>query len=139
MLLASSALAFGFLHGLWADHLMTVAALSVGGGTNPVRGRAFGVAVRFACGHAALLAAGAVVLAGWQISAMNAAPCSWCVRMKRTDADCSNEIMKSPFSSPGPPKTYRSPSSRGSGRRDLKLSFRRFLLRDGRPSSLIAP
>ena len=69
MLLASSALALGFLHGLGADHLMAVAALSVGGGANPVRGRAFGVAVRFACGHAALLAAGAgaVVLAGWQV------------------------------------------------------------------------
>ena len=48
---------------------MAIAALSVGDGTPAVRGRAFGVAVRFACGHAVLLAAGAgaVVLAGWQV------------------------------------------------------------------------
>ncbi|HJN44869.1 MAG: hypothetical protein QGI10_16235 [Vicinamibacterales bacterium] len=71
MLLASSALALGFIHGLGADHLMAIAALSTSGGGESVKGRAFGVALRFACGHAILLAAGAtaIVLAGWQVSA----------------------------------------------------------------------
>jgi hypothetical protein len=70
MLLASSALALGFVHGLGADHLMAIAALSTNGQGESVKGRAFGVALRFACGHAILLAAGAsaVVLTGWQVS-----------------------------------------------------------------------
>ncbi|HAK56177.1 MAG: hypothetical protein QF463_14355 [Vicinamibacterales bacterium] len=69
MLLASSALALGFVHGLGADHLMAIAALSTGG-AETARGRAFGVALRFACGHAILLVVGAmaVVVAGWQVS-----------------------------------------------------------------------
>ena len=71
MLLASSALALGFLHGLGADHLMAITALSVnaGGTTEAPPARAFKVAVRFACGHAILLTVGATlaVVAGWQI------------------------------------------------------------------------
>ena len=72
MLLASSALALGFLHGLGADHLMAIAALSMvppaGGGPSGTA-RTFHVAIRFAFGHAVLLAAGLVliVFAGWTI------------------------------------------------------------------------
>jgi hypothetical protein len=67
-----SSLALGFLHGLGADHLMAIAALSVGtAGDTPAvqRSRAFSVAVRFALGHALLLGigAGALVLLGWSI------------------------------------------------------------------------
>jgi len=70
VLLTASALALGFLHGLGADHLMAIAALSVrpaaraGSRTHPVR-----VAVGFALGHALLLLAGSalVILLGWQI------------------------------------------------------------------------
>jgi hypothetical protein len=70
--LISSALALGFLHGLGADHLMAIAALSVGvAGDTPAiqRARALGVAVRFAIGHALLLAigAGALVALGWSL------------------------------------------------------------------------
>jgi hypothetical protein len=65
-------LALGFLHGLGADHLMAIAALSLGAaGESPAvqRARAFGVAVRFAVGHALLLAlgAGALVALGWSL------------------------------------------------------------------------
>lgn len=71
MLLISSALALGFLHGLGADHLMAIAALTVGGedAASVRRARAMGVAVRFAAGHALVLAVGAsaVVIAGWTI------------------------------------------------------------------------
>jgi nickel/cobalt transporter (NicO) family protein len=72
VLLISSALALGFLHGLGADHLMAIAALSVGAaGDAPGvrRARALGVAVRFAVGHALLLAigAGALLALGWTI------------------------------------------------------------------------
>lgn len=72
MLLLSSALILGFLHGLGADHLMAIAALSVGSATeSPAlqRARALGVAVRFAIGHALLLAVGAggIVLLGWSL------------------------------------------------------------------------
>ena len=72
MFLISSALALGFLHGLGADHLMAIAALSVGvAGDTPAiqRARALGVAVRFAIGHALLLAigAGALVALGWSL------------------------------------------------------------------------
>jgi hypothetical protein len=63
------------MHGLGADHLMAIAALSVGpGGETAVvvqarRGRALGVAVRFALGHALLLGvgAGALVALGWTL------------------------------------------------------------------------
>jgi hypothetical protein len=61
VLLLASALVLGVLHGLGADHLMAIAALSLGpGGEAPAvkRARAFGVAVRFAIGHALLLAVG---------------------------------------------------------------------------------
>ncbi|HET7218428.1 MAG TPA: hypothetical protein VFJ02_10280 [Vicinamibacterales bacterium] len=72
MLLVSSALALGFLHGLGADHLMAIAALSLGAaGETPAlqRARALGVAVRFAIGHALLLAVGAglLVTLGWSL------------------------------------------------------------------------
>ena len=65
-------LALGFLHGLGADHLMAIAALSLATPLGPARyARAFGLAVRFAVGHAVLLALGAglVLFFGWQIPA----------------------------------------------------------------------
>lgn len=71
MLLISSALALGFLHGLGADHLMAIAALTIRGDETPAarRARALSVAVRFAAGHAMVLALGAaaVILVGWTI------------------------------------------------------------------------
>jgi hypothetical protein len=63
-------LALGFLHGLGADHLMAIAALSAGrAGDEPRYARTVGVAVRFAIGHALLLAIGttAVLILGWNI------------------------------------------------------------------------
>jgi len=63
-------LALGFLHGLGADHLMAIAALSLATPLGPARyARAFGLALRFAVGHAVLLAfgAGLVLFFGWQI------------------------------------------------------------------------
>ena len=70
--LALSALTLGFLHGLGADHLMGIAALSlspVPGGPATQRSRALGVAVRFALGHALLLGigAGALIALGWSL------------------------------------------------------------------------
>src|SRR5690349_20496227 len=65
-------LALGFLHGLGADHLMAIAALSLATPLGPARyGRAFWLALRFAMGHALLLSCGAaaVLLFGWQIPA----------------------------------------------------------------------
>ncbi|HVD93022.1 MAG TPA: hypothetical protein VNC21_12090 [Vicinamibacterales bacterium] len=69
MLLLISALVLGFLHGLGADHLMAIAALSVDTRGDESARRAIGVAVRFAAGHAVLLACGAglLVLIGWSI------------------------------------------------------------------------
>jgi nickel/cobalt exporter len=75
VILISSALFLGFLHGLGADHLMAIAALSVGPGVDVAapmrvrRARALGVAVRFAVGHALLLAlgAGGIVAFGWAL------------------------------------------------------------------------
>jgi hypothetical protein len=72
VLLISSALVLGFLHGLGADHLMAIAALSVGSaGDTPAvqRTRALDIAIRFAIGHALLLAigAGALVALGWSL------------------------------------------------------------------------
>lgn len=73
MILLLTALFLGFLHGLGPDHLMAIAALSLGsdahGSTR--RARAVGVAVRFAVGHGVLLAAGAglIVAIGWAIPA----------------------------------------------------------------------
>ncbi len=65
-------LALGFLHGLGADHLMAIAALSLATPLGPARyARAFGLALKFAVGHALLLASGAgvVLFFGWQIPA----------------------------------------------------------------------
>lgn len=72
MLLVSTALVLGFLHGLGADHLMAIAALSIGSGAETAaatRARAMHVAVRFAVGHAVLLAIGAGLLLalGWSL------------------------------------------------------------------------
>ena len=69
------ALGLGFLHGLGADHLMGIAALSlspVPGGPAVQRSRALGIAVRFAIGHALLLGAGAaaLILLGWSLPLM---------------------------------------------------------------------
>lgn len=68
MLLIGSALLLGFLHGLGADHLLAIAALTIAGEESATarRARALGVAVRFAAGHALVLAIGAtaVILAG---------------------------------------------------------------------------
>jgi nickel/cobalt exporter len=75
LFLLASALGLGFLHGLGADHLMAIAALSMDGDRDQRggsrRGRALGVAVRFAAGHAVLLGVGAglIVLIGWSIPA----------------------------------------------------------------------
>jgi hypothetical protein len=66
-----SALTLGFLHGLGADHLMGIAALSLAPAKDgmSVRARALGVAVRFAIGHAVLLGAGAaaLIVLGWSL------------------------------------------------------------------------
>ncbi len=74
MVLTATALALGFLHGLGADHLMAIAALSVGPGRQGTRRTpsAFDVALRFAAGHALLLllGAGAVLVTGWEIPAV---------------------------------------------------------------------
>ena len=72
VLLISSTFALGFLHGLGADHLMAIAALSLGtaGESAAVRrARALGIAVRFAAGHALLLSlgAGALLALGWSL------------------------------------------------------------------------
>lgn len=68
-----SVLALGFLHGLGADHLMAIAALSVATPTlGPSRyGRAFWLAVRFAAGHALFLTLGTAtaLLLGWSLPA----------------------------------------------------------------------
>lgn len=63
-------LALGFLHGLGADHLMAIAALSLATPLGPARyRRAFALALKFAVGHAVLLAVGAgmVLFFGWQV------------------------------------------------------------------------
>jgi nickel/cobalt transporter (NicO) family protein len=72
VLLISSALMLGFLHGLGADHLMAIAALAAGPTGEAVavqRTRAIGIAVRFAIGHALLLAfgAGLLITLGWSL------------------------------------------------------------------------
>lgn len=71
-MLISSALVLGFLHGLGADHLMAIAALSLGAADETPsvqRAKAFAIAVRFAAGHALLLAlgAGAFIALGWSL------------------------------------------------------------------------
>jgi nickel/cobalt exporter len=72
VLLFSSALFLGFIHGLGADHLMAIGALSIGCASDARtthRARTLGVAIRFAMGHALLLAAGAgaMILLGWSL------------------------------------------------------------------------
>lgn len=70
--LTGSMLALGFLHGLGADHLMAIAALSLATPLGPARyARAFGLALRFAVGHALLLGLGAalVIFFEWQLPA----------------------------------------------------------------------
>jgi hypothetical protein len=72
VILLASALFLGFLHGLGADHLMAIAALSLGGAADSAvaqRTRALSVAVRFACGHALLLLVGAasLIALGWSL------------------------------------------------------------------------
>jgi nickel/cobalt exporter len=75
LFLLASALGLGFLHGLGADHLNAIAAQTIDGDRDrPAgfrRGRALGVATRFAAGHAVLLGLGAalIVLIGWSIPA----------------------------------------------------------------------
>jgi nickel/cobalt transporter (NicO) family protein len=74
-LILATALFLGFLHGLGADHLMAIAALTVDGTVmtrSARRTRALGIAVRFATGHALLLGLGTalIVLAGWTIPAV---------------------------------------------------------------------
>jgi nickel/cobalt exporter len=75
VLLLAASLLLGFLHGLGADHLMAIAALSVDSSVTTAsarRARALAVAVRFAAGHAFLLGFGAaiLVLIGWSIPAV---------------------------------------------------------------------
>ena len=72
MFLLLSALSLGFLHGLGADHLMGIAALSITAGPDEAavqRTRALDVAFRFAVGHAVLLGlgAGALIVLGWSV------------------------------------------------------------------------
>jgi nickel/cobalt exporter len=72
LILLTSALLLGFLHGLGADHLTAIAALSLAPGERTPaaqRARAIGVAMRFAVGHALLLTlgAGALIGLGWSI------------------------------------------------------------------------
>jgi nickel/cobalt transporter (NicO) family protein len=72
MLLMASALGLGFVHGLGADHLMGVVALSIGATDRSpaaARARALGIAVKFAAGHALMLAlgAGALLALGWSL------------------------------------------------------------------------
>ena len=57
--LSLSALTLGFLHGLGADHLMAIAALSVAGPVDRRRARVVRTAVGFACGHTIVLGMGA--------------------------------------------------------------------------------
>jgi nickel/cobalt exporter len=67
--IASTAFLLGFLHGLGADHLLAIAALSIGEVAPAAAGsrRAMRVAMQFACGHALLLTVGAAGAAavGW--------------------------------------------------------------------------
>lgn len=61
LLLAGSALGLGFLHGLGADHLMAIAAMSVDGRQPQSRTRVIQTAFGFALGHTIVLALGAAV------------------------------------------------------------------------------
>ena len=59
--MASSALTLGFLHGLGADHLMAIAALTTGSTAEGRYSRIIRTAIGFAAGHAAVLGAGAIL------------------------------------------------------------------------------
>jgi hypothetical protein len=65
VLLSGSALLLGFLHGLGADHLMAIAALSVDGRGGIRRVRIVRTAVQFACGHMLLLGGGVILALGF--------------------------------------------------------------------------
>jgi hypothetical protein len=71
VILLTTALFLGFLHGLGPDHLMAIAALSVDGDSGHAarRARSLAIAIRFATGHALLLGIGAglLVLIGWTL------------------------------------------------------------------------
>jgi len=73
LVLAGSALSLGFLHGLGADHLMAIAALSVDGRSTQGdrHRRVLAAAMQFAAGHAVLLGVGAIlaVTFGWVVPA----------------------------------------------------------------------
>ncbi len=60
-LMASSALTLGFLHGLGADHLMAIAALTTSGSPEGRYTRILRTAIGFALGHAVVLGAGAML------------------------------------------------------------------------------
>jgi hypothetical protein len=66
LILAGSALSLGFLHGLGADHLLAIAALSADDRAGRSRARVVQTAVGFALGHTMVLAIGgaAAVLFG---------------------------------------------------------------------------
>lgn len=74
MFLTSTALLLGFVHGLGADHLAAIAALSIGSRARTFdhASHPFRIAIRFAFGHAALLALGAsaALILGWSIPAV---------------------------------------------------------------------
>ena len=69
--MSASALALGFIHGLGADHLMAIAALSVQGPGARPRVRIVRTALQFACGHTLMLGAGALIAmtTGWILPA----------------------------------------------------------------------
>ncbi len=72
LVLAGSAVSLGFLHGLGADHLMAIAALTVDGrAAAGGRRRVMAAAMQFAAGHAVLLGIGATlaVTFGWVVPA----------------------------------------------------------------------
>ena len=58
MLLISTTLALGFIHGLGADHLMAITSLSIGNASHKVRSSALGIALRFAVGHVVVFVIG---------------------------------------------------------------------------------
>jgi hypothetical protein len=59
--LATSALLLGFMHGLGADHLMAIAAMTADGRRKPSHTRVLSTAVGFAVGHTVVLALGATI------------------------------------------------------------------------------
>ncbi len=58
MLLISTTLALGFIHGLGADHLMAITSLSIGNASHEVRSSALSIALRFALGHVVVFVVG---------------------------------------------------------------------------------